>query len=208
MRTDSLRVSEDAIQELRVKIAELYGADHLPEQPNRYKAKKNAQEAHEAIRPTSMELPPESIRKHLKDEQFKAGAKLLFVGADVQVGLNRLIRNGAIKLTSRGEDASSEALLLTEQAEEDVLGADVVVLERPRLVLCENDDLASSLGKAFEQLAFFPRGPRNVAEAPIVAKGSGASAPPPGSFIGWFAFGPEWVQCVLKRGGEALWDDV
>src|SRR5438876_3446 len=71
MRTDSLRVSEDAIQELRVKIAELYGADHLPEQPNRYKAKKNAQEAHEAIRPTSMELPPESIRKHLKDEQYK-----------------------------------------------------------------------------------------------------------------------------------------
>jgi DNA topoisomerase-1 len=71
MRTDSLRVSEDAIEALRVKIAEQYGADHLPETPNRYKAKKNAQEAHEAIRPTSLDLPPESIRKHLKDEQFK-----------------------------------------------------------------------------------------------------------------------------------------
>jgi DNA topoisomerase-1 len=71
MRTDSLRVSEDAITEVREKITSLYGADHLPETPNRYKAKKNAQEAHEAIRPTSMELSPESIRKHLKDEQFK-----------------------------------------------------------------------------------------------------------------------------------------
>src|SRR5439155_16537039 len=91
----------------------------------------------------------------------------------------------------RFEDACREAFLLTEQAEEDVLGADVVVLERPRLVLCENDDLAGSLGKAFEQLAFFPRGPRNVAEAPIVAKGSGASARLPGSYIGRFPYGPK-----------------
>jgi DNA topoisomerase-1 len=71
MRTDSLRVSEDAINEVRGKIAKWYGPDHLPDQPNRYKAKKNAQEAHEAIRPTSMELPPDSIKKHLKDEQYK-----------------------------------------------------------------------------------------------------------------------------------------
>ncbi|HMJ53427.1 MAG TPA: type I DNA topoisomerase [Polyangiaceae bacterium] len=71
MRTDSLRVSEDAIQSLREHIAGKYGADHLPEKPNYYKAKKNAQEAHEAIRPTSLEFPPDSIRKHLKDEQYK-----------------------------------------------------------------------------------------------------------------------------------------
>ncbi len=71
MRTDSLRVSEDAIQEVRAKIARTYGEDHLPQTPNYYRAKKNAQEAHEAIRPTSMDLPPDSIRKHLKDEQYK-----------------------------------------------------------------------------------------------------------------------------------------
>jgi len=71
MRTDSLRVSDDAVAEVRTKIAQTYGADHLPEKPNQYKAKKNAQEAHEAIRPTSLELPPDSIRKHLKDEQYK-----------------------------------------------------------------------------------------------------------------------------------------
>jgi DNA topoisomerase-1 len=71
MRTDSLRVSEDAIQAVRETIAETYGADHLPETPNYYKAKKNAQEAHEAIRPTSMEFAPEVVKKHLKDEQYK-----------------------------------------------------------------------------------------------------------------------------------------
>jgi DNA topoisomerase-1 len=71
MRTDSLRVSEDAIQAVRLKIARTYGEDHLPEKPNYYRAKKNAQEAHEAIRPTSLEFPPDTIRKYLKDEQFK-----------------------------------------------------------------------------------------------------------------------------------------
>ena len=43
----------------------------MPAQPNIYKSKKNAQDAHEAIRPTSVELHPDSIRKHLKDEQYK-----------------------------------------------------------------------------------------------------------------------------------------
>ena len=71
MRTDSLRVSDDAVQAVRETIAETYGEDHLPAKPNEYRAKKNAQEAHEAIRPTSLELDPESIKKYLKDEQYK-----------------------------------------------------------------------------------------------------------------------------------------
>ena len=71
MRTDSLRVSDDAIQEVRAHIARRYGEDHLPEKPNVYKAKKNAQEAHEAIRPTSLDFPPDAVQKYLKDEQFK-----------------------------------------------------------------------------------------------------------------------------------------
>ena len=71
MRTDSVRVSTDAIDAVRATITELFGASHLPDTPNLYKAKKNAQEAHEAIRPTSMEFPPSVVQKHLKDEQFK-----------------------------------------------------------------------------------------------------------------------------------------
>ncbi len=89
MRTDSVRVSEDAIAAARETIATHFGADHLPEKPNYYKSKKNAQDAHEAIRPTSMELSPEAVRKHLKDEQFKL-YKLIwdrFVASQMAVAL-------------------------------------------------------------------------------------------------------------------------
>ncbi len=71
MRTDSTRLSADAVDAAREYIAQTYGRDSVPSQPNVFKSKKNAQDAHEAIRPTSLELPPESVRKHLKDEQFK-----------------------------------------------------------------------------------------------------------------------------------------
>src|SRR5690606_19649691 len=71
MRTDSVRVSNDAIAEVREHIESVFGPRHLPDKPNFFKARKNAQEAHEAIRPTSMELTPEIVKKHLTDEQFK-----------------------------------------------------------------------------------------------------------------------------------------
>ncbi|HEY3495447.1 MAG TPA: type I DNA topoisomerase [Polyangiaceae bacterium] len=71
MRTDSVRVSPDAVAEARKFIEETYGPRHLPEKPNVYKSRKDAQEAHEAIRPTSLEFAPQKIRKHLSDEQFK-----------------------------------------------------------------------------------------------------------------------------------------
>jgi DNA topoisomerase I len=71
MRTDSVRVSPDAIAEARKYIEETYGPRHLPEKPNVYKSRKDAQEAHEAIRPTSLEFSPQKVKKHLTDEQFK-----------------------------------------------------------------------------------------------------------------------------------------
>jgi DNA topoisomerase-1 len=71
MRTDSVRLSPDAVNAAREHIAQRYGAKWVPEQPNVFKSKKGAQDAHEAIRPTSLELAPESVRRHLKDEQFK-----------------------------------------------------------------------------------------------------------------------------------------
>src|SRR4029079_8798415 len=61
----------DAVTEVRTYIEETYGARHLPEKPNVFKSRKDAQEAHEAIRPTSLELWPDKVRKHLTDEQFK-----------------------------------------------------------------------------------------------------------------------------------------
>ena len=71
MRTDSTRVAPEAITAVREYVEKSFGKDHLPDKPNEFKSKKNAQEAHEAIRPTSLDLPPASVRKHLKDEQFK-----------------------------------------------------------------------------------------------------------------------------------------
>jgi len=71
MRTDSTRLSPDAVQAAREHITQRYGATYVPAQPNVFKTKKNAQDAHEAVRPTSLELTPESVRKHLRDDQFK-----------------------------------------------------------------------------------------------------------------------------------------
>jgi DNA topoisomerase-1 len=70
MRTDSVRVSDDALAEVREHVREQYGDPYLPEQPNRYKIKANAQDAHEAIRPTSMRYTPEFVRPHLSADQF------------------------------------------------------------------------------------------------------------------------------------------
>jgi len=72
MRTDSVNLSVDAVTEIRELIAEQYGKDSLPKEPRLFKTKsKNAQEAHEAIRPTSVGHLPTQIKNFLSDEQFK-----------------------------------------------------------------------------------------------------------------------------------------
>src|SRR5262249_26350037 len=65
MRTDSTRLSDDAVAEGRAQIAEKYGAEFLPDEPVIYKTKKGAQDAHEAIRPTSVQYDPETVRQIL-----------------------------------------------------------------------------------------------------------------------------------------------
>lgn len=71
MRTDSTRVSPEALEGAREYIADKYGKDAVPKEPNVFKSKKNSQDAHEAVRPTSLDYAPDKVRKHLKDEQFK-----------------------------------------------------------------------------------------------------------------------------------------
>src|SRR5580692_10272135 len=71
MRTDSVRVSNDALDQDRTLIPERFGANYLPEKPNFYKSKKDAQEAHEAVRPTDVMRAPEDVRKYLEDDLFK-----------------------------------------------------------------------------------------------------------------------------------------
>ena len=72
MRTDSLTLSNDSVNEIREFIAEKFGTNNLPEDPRVYKTKsKNAQEAHEAIRPTSARNEPFKIKQYLGDDEFR-----------------------------------------------------------------------------------------------------------------------------------------
>jgi DNA topoisomerase-1 len=71
MRTDSTRVAPEAIQEVREYVVKEFGPTYLPETPNVFKEKKEAQAAHEAIRPTSAMRHPDQIKQYLKEDEFK-----------------------------------------------------------------------------------------------------------------------------------------
>src|SRR5213075_2115249 len=111
MRTDSVRVSEDALTEVRQYISTKYGADILPETPNVYRVKKaaQAQEAHEAVRPTSLEYDPEQIKDFLTREEYNI-YKLIwdrFVGSQMKPAIFDVtdvdIQNGPYTLRASGE---------------------------------------------------------------------------------------------------------
>jgi DNA topoisomerase-1 len=71
MRTDSVRMASSAVQEARSWISEQYGEDYLPGKPRGYKSKRRVQDAHEAIRPTSVLRTPDSVKKYLNNDQFR-----------------------------------------------------------------------------------------------------------------------------------------
>lgn len=71
MRTDSTRIADEALQEVREYISRDYGLEYLPKKPRQFKVKSSAQDAHEAIRPTSMQRHPKKIKKYLTEEQYK-----------------------------------------------------------------------------------------------------------------------------------------
>jgi DNA topoisomerase-1 len=70
MRTDSVRVADEALTAVREHIGTTFGADYLPEKPNFYKTKSDAQDAHEAIRPTSLQHDPETVKQYLTPDQY------------------------------------------------------------------------------------------------------------------------------------------
>lgn len=71
MRTDSVNISQEALDRVRQFIGTSYGKEYLPKTPNKYKSKKSAQEAHEAIRPSNVLRKPSDMRKVLDDDQYK-----------------------------------------------------------------------------------------------------------------------------------------
>jgi DNA topoisomerase-1 len=111
MRTDSVTLSNEALQDIRKLIAEKYGQDSVPDSPRIFKTKsKNAQEAHEAIRPTSAFNAPEQIKSHLSQDEYRLydliwkrsiacqmiHATLDTVAVDLSAGDNNLFRaNGS-----------------------------------------------------------------------------------------------------------------
>ncbi len=70
IRTDSVRISDEAMDAVRAYIPVRFGPDYLPKEKNEFKGRKNAQDAHEAIRPTNIERTPESIKNSLSREQY------------------------------------------------------------------------------------------------------------------------------------------
>lgn len=89
MRTDSVRVSQTALGEVRQFVETEYGNAYLPEQPNSYKNKKSVQDAHEAIRPTSVMRTPDSVKKYLSRDEYKLYSLIWnrFVGSQMTPAL-------------------------------------------------------------------------------------------------------------------------
>lgn len=153
MRTDSVNLAQDAITELRTFIPERYGKENLPEEARIYKTKaKNAQEAHEAIRPTSIYNTPESVKDYLTPEQFKLydliwkrtvssqmiSATIDTMSIDMQAGDKHMFRSSGSAVVDPGfmlvyqegtddkqEDADDEALLPQLQEGDEVKLNDV-----------------------------------------------------------------------------------
>lgn len=127
MRTDSTRISEEALQAAREYIFVNYGKEYLPHSARKFKVKSGAQDAHEAIRPTSMQREPRSIKRYLTSEQFKLyeliwkrfvasqmeAARLEITTIDISAGDRYLFRTTGSIILFRGflqvyEDVSGE----------------------------------------------------------------------------------------------------
>src|SRR5271157_1698276 len=106
MRTDSTRVSEDALRDVRYYIAERYGKPFVPESPNIYKSKKDAQDAHEAIRPTSMAFSPEVVEKYLAEDEMKL-YRLIWNRFVASQMMPALYDQTTIDVSAQGKDAAA-----------------------------------------------------------------------------------------------------
>ena len=155
MRTDSVMLSNDALADIRGQIVEQFGRDYLPEKPNFYKTKsKNAQEAHEAIRPTSAARLPDKIKHCLTKDQFRlyeliwkrtmacqmAPARMDTVAVEFDCGKNASFRANGSVITfpgflaayevSKPESEQKSESRLPDMREGDVLKLDAIRSEQ------------------------------------------------------------------------------
>lgn len=126
MRTDSVRISEEAQESAKVFIENTYGKEYLPGSPRIYKGKKNIQDAHEAIRPTYVEITPEVAKENLTAEQYKLYSLIWnrFVAsqmASCELNTNSIdIENGDYKFKASGSIISFDGFMkIYEYSNED-----------------------------------------------------------------------------------------
>jgi DNA topoisomerase-1 len=105
MRTDSTRVANDAVEEARQLIGERFGSNYFPAEPNVYKSKKDVQDAHEAIRPTSALRAPDSIEKYLAEDELKL-YRLIWMRFVASQMSPALFDQTTIEVTARGRDGA------------------------------------------------------------------------------------------------------
>ncbi|SFC73453.1 type I DNA topoisomerase [Clostridium uliginosum] len=117
MRTDSVRISEEAQGNAKEFIESSYGKEYLPSSPRIYKGKKNIQDAHEAIRPTYVEITPEIAKQNLTSEQYKLYSLIWnrFVAsqmASCNLNTNSIdILNGDYKLKASGSTIAFDGFM-------------------------------------------------------------------------------------------------
>jgi DNA topoisomerase I len=105
MRTDSTRIAGEAIEEVRGFIVEKYGAPYLPQAPNVYKSKKEAQDAHEGIRPTGVMRTPDEIERHLSDDELKL-YRLIWMRFVASQMMPAVFDQTTIDVTAQGSDGA------------------------------------------------------------------------------------------------------
>jgi DNA topoisomerase-1 len=112
MRTDSTRVSDDATKEVRELIGERFGEQYLPATPNVYKTKKQAQDAHEAIRPTSVHHTPEGVAQYLSEDELKL-YRIIWMRFVASQMTPAVFDQTTIEVTAKGQDGVEYLLRAT-----------------------------------------------------------------------------------------------
>ena len=174
MRTDSVIMSQEAIHANRALIGQLYGPEYVPEQPNVYKSKaRNAQEAHEAIRPTDAKLRPQDVASRLDDDQrrlyeliWKRTIASAMQSATLeQVAIDVAAPDGAVVLRATGSVIKFDGFLKLYQESRD--DADDEKGDRILPAVSENDRMATGEIKPEQH---FTKPPPRFTEASLVKR--------------------------------------
>lgn len=166
MRTDSVRISQEAQEKALKFVDDIYGASYVPKEPRVYKGKKNIQDAHEAIRPSFIEITPEVAKKNLTAEQYKLYTLIWqrFIAsqmASCNLNTNSIdIENGSYKLRATGSTIKFDGFMkIYEYTTEDE--DDGVILPE----IEENEELQLS---SIEGKQHFTQPPARYTEASFV----------------------------------------